>query len=308
MLQPSSVLPQPSLIDITSTTLAQPDHALDLVGMQGIDLPIQIQTPTTIQHYLAKANIGVNLLNPAARGIHMSRLYQLLNAFSQQPCTSEQLQHLLQQLCNSQQEVWADTVKLTLQFQHAIAKAALLTRDLYGWQSYPITLSASWEKGAFQLWLTIEVQYSSTCPCSAALSRQLLQEKFLADFATEQYIAKSVLASWLGENGSFATPHSQRSVAQIRVEISHLPNLPIEQLILLAEQCLATPVQTAVKRADEQAFAKLNGENLMFVEDAVRRLAHALTPQFPQCDIQVQHLESLHPHDAVASFSQRGDR
>ncbi|KPY95846.1 hypothetical protein ALO94_200453 [Pseudomonas syringae pv. spinaceae] len=29
-------------------------------------------------------------------------------------------------------------------------------------------------------------------------------------------------------------------------------------------------MQTAVKRADEQAFARLNGQNLMYVEDAAR--------------------------------------
>lgn len=40
-------------------------------------------------------------------------------------------------------------------------------------------------------------------------------------------------------------------------------------LIDQMEAVLATPVQTAVKRADEQAFAWLNGQNLMYVEDAV---------------------------------------
>ncbi|WP_449361040.1 GTP cyclohydrolase, FolE2/MptA family [Alishewanella longhuensis] len=84
------------------------------------------------------------------------------------------------------------------------------------------------------------------------------------------------------------------------VDISEQLELGITPLILLAEQSLATPVQTAVKRADEQAFAKLNGQNLMFVEDAARRLAQAIGAQFPIFSIEVKHLESLHPHDAVA--------
>ncbi|WP_449361030.1 hypothetical protein [Alishewanella longhuensis] len=46
---------------------------------------------------------------------------------------------------------------------------------------------------------------SSTCPCSAALSRQLLQQKFLADFATTEHIAKITVANWLLEQGSYAT-------------------------------------------------------------------------------------------------------
>ncbi len=53
-----------------------------------------------------------------------------------------------------------------------------------------------------------------------------------------------------------------------------LPDLP--SLITQMEDAIGTPVQTAVKREDEQAFAKLNAENLLFCEDAARRLKHAL--------------------------------
>ena len=57
----------------------------------------------------------------------------------------------------------------------------------------------------------------------------------------------------------------------------------------------------AVKRADEQAFAQLNGQNLMYVEDAARRIQQSLSLRFPVSSVSVRHLESLHPHDAVAS-------
>ena len=62
------------------------------------------------------------------------------------------------------------------------------------------------------------------------------------------------------------------------------------------------PVQTAVKREDEQAFALANGQNLMFCEDAARRMQRALDADERIADFRVQatHHESLHPHDAVA--------
>ena len=65
---------------------------------------------------------------------------------------------------------------------------------------------------------------------------------------------------------------------------------------------LATPVQTAVKREDEQAFARLNADNLMFCEDAARRVASVLSKdsRIATFDATVSHFESLHPHDAVA--------
>lgn len=300
MLQLSPGKTQSSLLDVTSTTLIMPDNSLDYVGMQGIDLPVHIKENDQLQPYVAKADIGVNLRNAKARGIHMSRLYILLSDFSRKACSPAELKRLVQKLGASQQEALSDEVNLTFHFNQLLVKPALLTHGISGWQSYPITLHASWQKQQFRLQLKVAVTYSSTCPCSAALSRQLLQQKLLADFATDEHIAKNTVANWLLEQGSYATPHSQRSVATITVDITEQTELGIQSLILLAEQSLATPVQTAVKRADEQAFAKLNGQNLMFVEDAARRLAKVIGAQFPIFSIDVRHLESLHPHDAVA--------
>ena len=68
------------------------------------------------------------------------------------------------------------------------------------------------------------------------------------------------------------------------------------------EHALGTPVQSAVKREDEQAFARLNGANLMFCEDASRRIAATLeaSEDVEAFRVRVQHEESLHPHDAVS--------
>ena len=57
-----------------------------------------------------------------------------------------------------------------------------------------------------------------------------------------------------------------------------------------------------MKRADEQAFALANGQNLMFCEDAARRLNLALRrlPAVAGFQLRVEHAESLHAHDAVA--------
>ncbi len=76
----------------------------------------------------------------------------------------------------------------------------------------------------------------------------------------------------------------------------------MNELIDHAEAALGTAVQTAVKRADEQAFALANGQNLMFCEDAARRLHRALMQreELIGFDVRVVHAESLHAHDAVA--------
>ena len=58
-----------------------------------------------------------------------------------------------------------------------------------------------------------------------------------------------------------------------------------------------------MKREDEREFARLNAENPMFCEDAARRLVPAIEalPGVRGYEISVRHLESLHPHDAVAT-------
>jgi GTP cyclohydrolase I len=113
----------------------------------------------------------------------------------------------------------------------------------------------------------------------------------------------AVLA-WLGtEEGICATPHSQRSIAEVRTRIvPSFADFPILDLIDRIEGALKTPVQAAVKREDEQAFARLNGENLMFCEDAARRMQAALDADERIADfwIRATHYESLHPHNAVA--------
>jgi GTP cyclohydrolase I len=132
----------------------------------------------------------------------------------------------------------------------------------------------------------------------------LIQEQFERDFPASGTVDRDAVLQWLGtEEGICATPHSQRSEADVRVRlVPSFAQFPILDFIDAIEGALKTPVQTAVKRVDEQAFAKLNGANLMFCEDAARRMQLALDADARIADfwVKASHFESLHPHDAVA--------
>jgi GTP cyclohydrolase I len=157
--------------------------------------------------------------------------------------------------------------------------------------------------GHFALELQVDVPYSSTCPASAALARQVIRNRFAEDFARGKALDHAAVEHWLGsEQGISATPHSQRSTARVRVRLAPGFDLPVAELVDAIEAALATPVQTAVKREDEQAFARLNGENAMFCEDAARRIRGALATDERIADFHIRaaHHESLHAHDAVA--------
>ena len=148
------------------------------------------------------------------------------------------------------------------------------------------------------------MRYSSTCPCSAALARQLIQKAFQDKFTQQDNLALADVHEWLGSTeGIVATPHSQRSVAELKVKLNpSVSDFPIKELVDLIEGSLKTPVQAAVKREDEQEFARLNGQNLMFCEDAARRLQHTMNQasHFDDFWLRINHLESLHAHDAVS--------
>ena len=227
---------------------------LDWVGMCGIALPIVIEG----QRLTATADAGVSLDDGEARGIHMSRLYLALEMLESQDLNPLLLKKVLQQFLDSHDDL-SICAYLRIHTQMLLKRPALVS-PLSGWKTYPVSIDASLKNGMFHVELKIEVNYSSTCPCSAALARQLIQQQFVNDFANKPLEHADVL-SWLGSSqGIVATPHSQRSTAILQTQLSNDQRaLPIEVIIDEAEAALGTAVQTAVKRADEQAFALANG-------------------------------------------------
>ena len=289
-----------------AAALARP---LDWVGMDAIALPIRLHGENgQALHVPAAVDIAVDLRDASARGIHMSRLYlQLQQSLASEAPSAPGLRRLLE-ACIATQQGLSTRARLRLRYDHLLLRAALASANA-GWKNYPVTLDAELRDGHLHLALAFSVEYSSTCPASAALSRQVNAARFSADFAGARALSTESVRDWLAsERGLAATPHAQRSRADIRVELKPaFDELPLRPLADAVEAALGTPVQTAVKREDEQAFAELNAANLMFCEDAARRVAAALAedPRVSAWQVRVAHFESLHPHDAVASVSGR---
>lgn len=290
-----------------AAALARP---LDWVGMDRVALPVRVPTSDggTLQ-VAASVDVAVDLAHAQARGIHMSRLYlELQQALASEPVTPGGLRRVLQQFVASQRGA-STRARVAIAYDHLLLRRALAS-DNAGWKRYPLRVEAELAGEHLSVALAFSVEYSSTCPASAALSRQLNAERFSADFAAARPLSAGVVHDWLAsERGLAATPHAQRSRADVRVQLRPaFDELPVTALIDAIETALATPVQTAVKREDEQAFAELNAANLMFCEDAARRVAAALAadPRVARFDATVSHLESLHAHDAVARVSGAG--
>ena len=293
-----------SMPDIANHTTAQTEGTLDWVGMSNIEMPIMVASKGQSERMVsAHVDAFVNLKEAKAKGIHMSRLYLLIDELSTSDVLNyKSLVNLLDGFISSHQEL-SDQAKVQFSFEYHLRRKSLISGK-EGWKAYPVTLAGYLNQGKLTIELTVDVRYSSTCPCSAALARQLIQQAFHDKFAQQDELALTDVHEWLGTTeGIVATPHSQRSVAEVKVKLNDTVNdFPITELVDLIEDSLQTPVQAAVKREDEQEFARLNGQNLMFCEDAARRLQHSMNQanHFDDFWLRINHLESLHAHDAVS--------
>lgn len=289
--------------DVANYDQTHDEMTLSWVGMDKIALPLTLKEQDTSYHVHALVEALVNLSNSKAKGIHMSRLYLALDKFSQeQVLTPRNITELLNQFVFSHEGL-SEQASLNMTFDLPLRRNSLLS-GRSGWKYYACQIKAQYLNQQPIIELSVDVPYSSTCPCSAALARQLIQQEFEKKFAKQVELSARDVSQWLGTtDGVVATPHSQRSKARVTVTLKQLHEaFSLVTLIDLIESTLKTAVQTAVKREDEQEFARLNGQNLMFVEDASRQLKAKLMLQEQYHDfwLRVEHYESLHAHNAVA--------
>lgn len=288
--------------DIALSTIPRTTGALGKVGMNEIEVPIRFFDPTYgIVMVPGRADAHVSLDNPNSKGIHMSRLFlELSTILEKKYFDASTMKEILSQFLRSHHGL-SHHAYLSIRYELPLQRKALKSHNM-GWRSYPVKWVGHEGPDGVDISLELEITYSSTCPCSAALSRQLIQENFMRSFSRDKAVNYDEMTAWLGsEQGILATPHGQRSKALISIKGDAIPDLLT--LIDQIETCLGTPVQAAVKREDEQEFARLNAANLMFAEDAARKVASQLrnTTGVQDYKVEVIHYESLHAHNATAT-------
>lgn len=289
-----------TLPDVTSDISADTPSTLKWVGMEKIAVPITINLDNDQKlQVAAKANVFVSLDSPESKGIHMSRVHLAINQLANLDCNKENLSQLLDNMISTQGTI-SQQARIELSFDLILSKPALLS-DESGFQSYPVVIKAEKKDQGYNYEFELTIAYSSTCPCSASLARQLYANAIDSAFP-DTTINKADLLAWAqSQAGSVATPHSQRSYAYVHFSIGSADWPDLGSMIFKLEGVIGTPVQTAVKRNDEQEFARLNAGNLMFCEDAARRVKKSLEKMSDVEDywFKIEHQESLHAHNAV---------
>ncbi len=286
----------------------QKSLAVDLVGIQGLKIPIKLNSQLTIPSQLS---IFASLDDPYTRGIHMSRMYLAVHShFSQGIFKISKLKKLLMGTVKDQKGLsFSSRVEISLDWP---VERKSLKSSILGWRVYPVFIRADYsqKKNNFEVTVGADVTYSSTCPCSASLSHEIIKNRFTNQFSKKKLINTKEVLKWFENKESLAaTPHAQKSIVRFKLKVKpdKIDKFSILNCIDGVEKTLGTPVQTAVKRADEAEFARLNATNLMFCEDAVRKVGAYFKNKKNVLDyiIKVQHDESLHPF-AVESYIVKG--
>ena len=253
---------------------------IDFVGIQGMHLPLKVrELGGDVQEVMADVT-GTVSLDASNRGINMSRILRTLYKSKDDVFDINKIEEVLR---NYQKDLKTFDAHILMNFKYRMWQDALRsTKDdgtpEGGWQYYDITFDCNLDvTGEFKKIMHVRYLYSSSCPCSTALSEHAALTR-----------------------GVYGIPHSQRSVAKVSLEFDDL--IWIEDVIKMCNNALTTEVLVFCKREDEQAFAEKNGAQPKFVEDAIRFLADELNRHKNVTDYKVicSHLESLHAHNAVA--------
>jgi len=270
----------PDLQNGPSSLIRGAREMIQHVGISNFRLPVRYQTRDGSELLLETAVTGTVSLAAERKGINMSRIMRTFYRHAEQSFSFEVIDGVLDDYKTDLDSLDA-RILTRLSFP---AKVHSLRSGLTGWQYYDVALEVVEAANTRHKILHLDYVYSSTCPCSLELSEHARRTR-----------------------AQLATPHSQRSVARLSVEVVEKGGcLWFEDLIDLCRVAVPTETQVMVKREDEQAFAELNAANPIFVEDAARLFFDEFRadPRIGDFRVVVSHQESLHSHDAVSVLSQ----
>ena len=270
----------PDLQNGPSSLICGARKPIQHVGISNFRLPIQFRTSENGEFSLETSVTGTVSLEANKKGINMSRIMRSFYRHAERTFSFEVIQAVLD---DYKFDLKSLDARIQMRFSFPLMVKSLRS-SLSGYQYYDMALEVIETNDIKHKIIHLDYVYSSTCPCSLELAEH-------ARFSRNQ----------------LATPHSQRSVARISVEVKDDTNcLWFEDLIAACRHAVPTETQVIVKREDEQAFAELNAANPIFVEDAARLFCKVLQDDSRIGDFRViaSHQESLHSHDAVSVLTE----
>lgn len=264
----------PDLQNAPASLIEGANVPIQQVGISNFKLPLKYPRPDGEIVTLETSVDGYVGLDAGKKGINMSRIMRSFYKFKDDVFHPDKLEEVLE---TYREDLGTKTGFLRISFNYPVLKESLRS-DLEGYQYYNVAFEGTMNsEGRFRKFVHLDFEYSSACPCSYELSEHAKESR-----------------------GIEAIPHSQRSIANITLELDD--DMFVEDIVDVCLSALKTETQVMVKREDEQAFAEMNAAYQKFVEDAARLLYEEFDDQEGVVDFVIRcvHMESLHSHDAVS--------
>jgi GTP cyclohydrolase I/GTP cyclohydrolase-4 len=271
---------------------------LSRAGVRGVSKAIRLSYAGSEKLVAADIECAVDL-DPAQKGVHMSRFPELFEEAIEEVVIGEALlveqlaEHIARQIVSRQEALRAE-VKIVARYprERETPVSKLATRDLFS----IIGIAAASERGVRRA-VGVEQTGWNACPCAQGLVRNHASERLLEAGFDDDEIER------IFELVPLAT-HNQRGIGTLLVGTQL--QLNAEDLAGIVERSMSAPVYELLKRPDELFVVEHAHLHPRFVEDSVRLMVAGTLERYPDlsdgCFLlarQVNH-ETIHNHDVLA--------
>src|SRR5947208_5821179 len=286
---------------VTQDLQASPSEvplALSRAGVGGVQKAIRIRYGEQEKLIAAEIDCTVDL-DPAQKGVHMSRFPELFEEAIEEVVIGEALlvenlaAHIAAQIVERQRAFRAEVrIHARYPLERLTPVTGLTTQEMVSL----IGLAAASERGTRKL-VGVEATGINACPCAQGMVRELAEER-LGEAGFDDADVERIL-----ELVPLAT-HNERGRGTLYVGTDRAVNA--EQLVRIVEGSMSSPVYELLKRPDELFVVEHAHLQPRFVEDSVRialRDTLAAYPDLNDADFLLSrqvNLETIHSHDVIA--------
>ena len=277
--------------------------ALSRAGVTGIEQTIRIRHGGQELLYHAELECSVDL-DPAHKGVHMSRFPELFAEAIEQVVIGEALvieelaEHIAREILRRQNALRSQ-VRIEARFpvQRTTPVTGLKTQEMYGLIGHSVACTG---REAARRVVGVRIRGINACPCAQGMVRDRASER-LADLGYGDEERRRILGAI-----PLAT-HNQRGEATLMVGTRGY--VDARHLLEVAEASMSAPIFALLKRPDELYVVEHAHLQPRFVEDSVRHMVAGLIERSPELEDEAfvlarqVNFETIHSHDVIAERS-----
>ena len=243
-------------------------------------------------------------LNPAQKGVHMSRFEEEVNEAIDDVVIGEALiiealaERIATKLVASQRALRSEvTIRASYPVEKRTPVTGIPTQEMYGL----IGIAAANRDTSRRL-VGVTAQGMNACPCAQGLISAQAAEALRADGFSAQEVARIL------DLVPVAT-HNQRARGTLYLGAPEDMEVDADELIAIVEDGMSSEIYELLKRPDEQYVVDRAHRRPRFVEDSVREMVRRSLDRFPSLpDDAFVHahqvnFETIHTHDVEAERS-----